>query len=192
MWTVHRALGAAAIALLAMAAFPAFAQQSPANPTKPVTPATPVDPQANFTMLQVEGGLMKLDTRTGKLSFCSTRTSAWTCELVPEERSAYEEEIGRLNGRIATLERGNVPPGVPDIAKPPAAGTPPVAGTPPAVTPKAGEGSGDTAAKKPDAGDSTDEDDVRGHMDRAMDMAEQVFRRFLEMVERLKGETEKL
>lgn len=179
MWTVRRTIGALAL-LAGVAASPALAQQPAAQA------AAPADPQANFTMLQVEGGLMKLDTRTGRLSFCSTRAGSWTCELVPEERSAYEDEIARLNDRVATLQRGtNVPPGVPDIAKPP------LAGTPPAAAPKAGEGSGDTAAKKPDAGDATDED-VRGHMDRAMDMAEHVFRRFLDMVERLKGESEKL
>jgi hypothetical protein len=183
MWTVHRTPGVAAFALLVtMAASPVFAQQSPAKP------AAPVDPQAHFTMLQVEGGLMKLDTRTGKLSFCSTRAGGWACDLVPEERSAYEDEITRLNDRIATLERGNVPPGVPDIAKPPLA-SPPTAGAP---EPKAGQGSGETAQKKPDAGDSTDDEDVRSHVDRAMDMAEHVFRRFFEMVQRLKGESEKL
>lgn len=178
MWTVRNTTGALAL-LAGVAAVPAFAQQPPAQA------AASADPQANFTMLQVEGGLMKLDTRTGRLSFCSTRAGSWTCELVPEERSAYEDEIARLNDRIATLQRSNVPPGVPDIAKPP------LAGAPPAVAPKAGEGSGDTAAKKPDAGTATDED-VRGHMDRAMDMAEHVFRRFLDMVERLKSESEKL
>lgn len=169
--------------LAAFAALPALAQQPPAK-----TDGAP-DPQANFTMLQVEGGLMKLDTRTGKLTFCSNRAGAWACELVPEERSAYEDEIARLNDRIATLERGNVPPGVPDISRPPA-NTPEAA---PAPEPKAGQGSGGTASKKkPDAGDSTGEDEVQSHMDRAMDMAEHVFRRFLDMVERLKGEGEKL
>lgn len=176
MWMVRGTLAAAAVVLT----LPALAQQPPAKPV------APVDPQANFTMLQVEGGLMKLDTRTGKLSFCSARAGAWACELVPEERTAYEDEISRLNERIATLERGNVPPGVPDIAKPP------LGNPPPAAAPRAGEGSGDTAAKKPDAGDSTGDDDVRSHMDRAMDMAEHVFRRFLEMVERLKSESERL
>lgn len=181
MGTLRNIPGAVVIACWAVTAPPAFAQPA-------TTDAAPDGEPVRYTMQPVEGGLMKLDTRTGRMTFCSARAGAWICELVPEERTAYEDEIGRLNEHIAALERNNVPPGVPDIAKPPLADAPHAPG---AAGPKAGSG-GATAQNDPGAGDPTDEDEVRDHMDRAMDMAEQVFRRFLDMVGRLKGESEKL
>lgn len=170
--------------VLAAAATPAFAQ----------TPAPEGgEPAVRYTMQPVDGGVMKLDTRSGRMSFCSARTGSWACELVPEERTAYEDEITRLNDRIAAQQKGttapradNVPPGVPDIAGP-ASPAPPSA----SVQPKAGEGAGSTA-EAPDAGAPTDEGAVRRHIDQAMDTAEYVFRRFMDMVARMKGEEERL
>jgi len=126
--------------------------------------------EPGFTMQPVEGGLMKLDTRSGAMSFCSRRTGSWACEVVPEDRAAFEAEISRLNARIASLEKRGAT-GVPDIMAPPAA------------TPNA-----PNAAPSPDAGKPTVPEDVQGKMDEAMDMAEHVFRRFFQMVERLRNE----
>ena len=126
--------------------------------------------EPGFTMQPVEGGLMKLDTRTGSMSFCSSRAGAWTCAVVPEDRAAFEAEIARLHDRIASLEKRGAT-GVPDIMAPPAA-------KPPAPN----------ATPSPDAGKPTIPEDVQGKMDEAIDMAEHVFRRFLQMVERLRNE----
>jgi len=126
--------------------------------------------EPGFTMQPVEGGLMKLDTRTGSMSFCSSRTGTWTCAVVPEDRAAFEAEIARLHERIASLEKRGAT-GVPDIMAPPAA-------KPPAPN----------ATPSPDAGKPTIPEDVQGKMDEAIDMAEHVFRRFLQMVERLRNE----
>lgn len=126
--------------------------------------------EPDFTMQPVEGGLMKLDTRSGAMSFCSNRAGAWTCAVVPEDRAAYEAEITRLHARIAALEKSGAR-GVPDIMAPPAA-------RPPAPN----------AAPSPDAGKPTTPEDVEGKMDQAMDMAEHVFRRFFQMIERLRNE----
>ncbi|HSI41722.1 MAG TPA: hypothetical protein VLA00_14360 [Xanthobacteraceae bacterium] len=120
------------------------------TPVAPLTPATPqVDAAGNrFTVTPVDGGLMRLDTRTGALSFCSARVGTWACELVPEERTAYEAEIARLNDRIATLESGTKAKPAPD--------------------------------------------EPERQLDRAMDLAEGMFQRFLRMVERFRGEAERL
>ena len=126
--------------------------------------------EPGFTVQPVEGGLMKLDTRSGVMSFCSNRAGAWACEMVPEDRAAFEAEIARLHDRIASLEKRGAT-GVPDIMAPPAA-------RPPTPNP----------APSPDAGKSTTPEDVQGKMDQAMDMAEQVIRRFFRMVERLRNE----
>lgn len=126
--------------------------------------------EPGFTMQPVEGGLMKLDTRTGAMSFCSNRAGAWACEVVPEDRAAFEAEITRLHARIASLEKRGAT-GVPDIMAPPAA-------RPPAPN----------AEPSPDAGKPAIPEDVQGKMDEAIAMAEQVFRRFFQMVERLRNE----
>lgn len=141
--------------------------------------ASPAAAQAaegpRFTTQPVEGGLMKLDTRSGALSFCSARSGAWVCEAVPEDRAALEAEIGRLQARIAVLERARPGAGVPDIMAPPESappGTPPAAQAPDGATPPADEPGLSKEADK--------------RLDQAMDMAEHVFRRFFEMVDRLR------
>ncbi len=134
-----------------------------------------------FSLQPVEGGLMRLDARTGAMSFCSVRSGAWSCALVPEERSAYEAEIRRLNERIATLEKAAVPP----VMAPPA--PVPDAPSPDAAAPdKAPDAGRATPGATPPAGEQTTPDEARAAFDRAMRMAEDAFRRFYDMVQRLR------
>lgn len=127
----------------------------------------PNEAAGSFTLQPVDGGVLKLDTRTGAMSFCRARAENWVCEVVPEDRAALEAEINRLHDRLATLERR----GVPDIMAPPLARPPATPEAPPA----------------PDAPSKTPEQ-LRGEMNQAMDMAEAMFRRFLGMVDRLRSE----
>jgi hypothetical protein len=65
----------------------------------------------------VADGVLRLDTRTGQVSHCRNDTG-WVCKVVPDERSALETEIARLQGENATLKkellgRGLSLPGVP-------------------------------------------------------------------------------
>jgi hypothetical protein len=47
--------------------------------------------------LQPSGdGVIRLDTRTGVLSYCSSSASGWACYMAPDERKAMDAEIGRL------------------------------------------------------------------------------------------------
>jgi hypothetical protein len=57
-----------------------------------------------FTMSPVPDGMLRLDTRTGRVSLCKSGTRGWTCEQVADERAAYEQEIARLQGQVAKLE----------------------------------------------------------------------------------------
>ena len=59
-----------------------------------------------FTMTPVAGGALRLDTRTGRISHCTNDAGGWTCTSVADERAAYEEEIARLQARVADAERG--------------------------------------------------------------------------------------
>jgi len=43
-----------------------------------------------------DGGMIRLDTRTGTVSNCSKSGAGWACYAVPDERAAMDTEIGRL------------------------------------------------------------------------------------------------
>lgn len=99
-------------AILLIAA-PAFAQPAP--------PADPTVASPRFAFAPADGGALKMDTQTGKVSFCAKGPSGFACEAVPDSRDAYEAEIARLqaeNARLRTsvpLPPGSVPnpPGTP-------------------------------------------------------------------------------
>ena len=49
-----------------------------------------------YTLSPVTDGVIRLDTRTGEVSTCSNNGAGWACYLVPDERAAFDAEIGRL------------------------------------------------------------------------------------------------
>jgi hypothetical protein len=87
--------------------------------------ATPDSENGRYSFNPVADGVLRLDTRTGQVSQCSRSDAGWACKVVPDERSALETEIARLQGENATmkkelLSRGLPVPGVsaPSGAKP--------------------------------------------------------------------------
>ena len=69
-------------------------------------PAAPEGGDGRFTFNRAEdGGYLRLDGRTGQVSMCNRRASGWQCQLVPDERSALEAEITRLQGDNAALKK---------------------------------------------------------------------------------------
>src|SRR3569833_630696 len=90
--------GLAAVALLAVA--DAACAQNP-----------PTDENGRYTLSATDNGYLRLDTRTGAVSIC-TGKGGWVCRVVPDERAALDQEIGRLQGDIDKLKaqlasRGN-------------------------------------------------------------------------------------
>jgi hypothetical protein len=81
-----------------LAATPALAQGADAPK------AAPDSENGRYTMSPVEGGVMRLDSRTGQVSLCRRKIDAWACEAVADDRAAYEKEIGRLQDKLAKLE----------------------------------------------------------------------------------------
>jgi hypothetical protein len=90
---------------------------------------SPGGDERRYQFNTVDGGALRLDTRSGQVSLCSKRAAGWACALVADDRAALDQEIGRLqadnsrlqaeNGRLkqSLLDRGAP---LPDGTKPPA------------------------------------------------------------------------
>jgi hypothetical protein len=58
-----------------------------------------------YTFNRTDDGYLRLDGRTGRVSICARRPVGWTCQSVPDERSAFEAEIARLQGENVALKK---------------------------------------------------------------------------------------
>src|SRR5712692_5863763 len=67
--------------------------------------AAPESENGRYSMSPVADGVLRLDTRTGQVSQCSRSDAGWACKVVPDERSALETEIARLQGENATMKK---------------------------------------------------------------------------------------
>ncbi len=65
----------------------------------------PEGADARYTFHRVDDGYVRLDGRTGQVSMCVQRPIGWACQAVPDERSALEAEIARLQGESAALKK---------------------------------------------------------------------------------------
>jgi hypothetical protein len=48
--------------------------------------------------------MIRLDTKTGQISNCNNSTAGWACYAVPDERTALDAEIGRLQAENEQLK----------------------------------------------------------------------------------------
>lgn len=64
--------------------------------TPPHAQATPDNENGRFSFHRADDGFLRLDTRTGQVSICSRKPVGWACHPVPDERTALEGEIARL------------------------------------------------------------------------------------------------
>jgi hypothetical protein len=127
--------------------------------------STPETERGRYTFKEMSNELLRLDTRTGEVAQCSKRAVGWACQALPEDRTALESEIARLQGENAALRRELVARGLPlpDGIKGPPAGSKP-----------------DQDLKLPSDAD----------LDRAMSFLERAWRRLIEMVQNLQREME--
>ena len=56
----------------------------------------PDSENGRYTLSPVPDGVIRLDTRSGAVSTCSSAGANWACYAVPDERAALDAEIGRL------------------------------------------------------------------------------------------------
>lgn len=69
--------------------------------------------EARFTFSRMNDGYVRLDNRTGQVSFCGKRTVGWTCQLAPEDRGVLESEIARLQEENVSLKKELLARGLP-------------------------------------------------------------------------------
>ncbi len=81
-------------AALVLAGVAAFAQGAPAE-----------GDDTRYTFNRADDGYLRLDGRTGQVSICTRRQVGWACQAVPDERTALEAEIARLQGENVTLKK---------------------------------------------------------------------------------------
>jgi len=126
----------AGLTLLAVP-FAAAEEQSQAPAQIPQTQA-PVLPQAvpqppgeavRFSFHRIGDAFVRLDSVTGQVAQCSQTPAGWTCTVAPDERTALDGEIARLQRENASLKksllaRGDVPGAMAEI-KPEAKPVPP-------------------------------------------------------------------
>jgi hypothetical protein len=73
--------------------------------------SAPDTENGRYTVNRVEGGWLRLDTRTGAVATCTGTPLA--CRAAPDERSALEAEIARVQGENAALKQELVKRGIP-------------------------------------------------------------------------------
>ena len=73
----------------------------------------PENADRRFTFSRMNEGYVRLDNRTGQVSFCSKRAVGWTCQLAPEDRAVLENEIVRLQEDNASLKKELLVRGLP-------------------------------------------------------------------------------
>jgi hypothetical protein len=80
-----KVMGAAAVAIFCLAGLDAgFAQSAPDSEN------------GHYALSPVTDGVLRLDTRTGIASICTDKGTGWACYAMPDERAAFDKEIGRL------------------------------------------------------------------------------------------------
>jgi hypothetical protein len=57
-----------------------------------------------YALAPVADGVLRLDTRTGAVSTCNNTGTGWACYAVPDERTALDAEIGRLQAEVEKLK----------------------------------------------------------------------------------------
>ena len=66
--------------------------------------SAPDGENGRYSMTPIPEGVLRLDTRTGTVSTCAKNGSGWACYAVPDERTALDAEIGRLQAEVEKLK----------------------------------------------------------------------------------------
>jgi hypothetical protein len=86
-----------ALSILAIALFAGSVAWAQGTPTE--------SDDTRYTFSRADEGYLRLDGRTGQVSMCTRRVVGWACQAVPDERTALEAEIARLQGENVALKK---------------------------------------------------------------------------------------
>ena len=104
-------IGVALLVLMAGLEGPSRAvAQGPATQDQAAPPPSPDD--SRFSFHRMGDGFVRLDSRTGQLAQCGWAATGWSCKMVPDERAAFESEIGRLQRDNAELKKSLLSRGI--------------------------------------------------------------------------------
>lgn len=141
------------------------------QPMPDIAPPQTVPSQQRFNRYnfdRVADSFMRLDTVTGEVSVCGEHPAGWTCQAVPEDRAALDNEIGRLQKENAALKAGLAALREPPPPRPPAD-----------LTPRGNDG------------DVTNKIQVQEDIDRARAAVAHAWRRLVNMLVGLKNDVMK-
>ncbi len=57
-----------------------------------------------YTLEKSGQGFVRMDRTTGEMSICEERSGQLVCKLAADERSAFQDEIDRLEGNVKALD----------------------------------------------------------------------------------------
>jgi hypothetical protein len=135
--------------------------------TQSPAPGLPPDgDEARFSYHRSEDGFVRLDQRTGEVSFCARRTTGWSCLATPDDRAAFEAEIGRLQSENAVLKKALLDRGLP---------------LPGGAKPEAPSARAPEESKAPS----------QAEVDRVMSLVERIWRRLVELMANLQRDLNK-
>jgi hypothetical protein len=74
------------------------------------TPARAEEPAPDsqggrYVFSKQAGGFLRLDTQSGAVSLCGEQPVGWACQMAPEDRTVFENEIARLQSENAALKK---------------------------------------------------------------------------------------
>jgi hypothetical protein len=58
-----------------------------------------------YTLEKSADGYVRMDRKTGEMSICAERSGQLVCRLAADERSAYQDQVDRLQERLSDLEK---------------------------------------------------------------------------------------
>jgi hypothetical protein len=135
--------------------------------------ATPDSAGGRYIFNNTADGVVRLDTKTGEVAFCSQRAVSWACIAAPEDRAVLESEIARLRTENAALKKDILARGLP---LPPGASPVPSPEQPVAQNNPAQNKTGQNSITVPLPSDAD--------IDRVTDFASRMWHRFKDMVDR--------
>ena len=59
----------------------------------------------HYRLEKSANGYVRMDTRTGAMSICEQKDAQLVCRVAADERSAFQDEIERLQGQVKALDQ---------------------------------------------------------------------------------------